>query len=224
MLIFLIVIIFTLIYEISLFSLPFLLPYLSEGGAQTLGFVLIMMNITSQVPMVGCLVAGINYTHIYNLRNADATIALSKEKHRVKSLDEIVIEKCGNSIWKFYANGKTFEIDLKGYLFQRSYIMAIMVRIFYYRYIKIGKRKNFAKYVKAPMRSLKIQIKMPNNKVIKKNIVRHGRLCQNLISQAISHYQAVYAKFFNAQTELIGFILYLSNREKYTEEWWLRGA
>lgn len=211
----------TVIYTALNLSLPFLFQNLQWSSDSGLFLTLLYMNIFEPLFLLFLIPCFHRYTRIYNRQNEDTTIALSKEKHRVKSLADIEIEKCGSGIWKFYANDNTYEINLKDYLFQTSFVMAIMTRLVFYRYIKNGKLIHFASHAKVPIKSLEIQIKMPNNKIRKKKLVRHNRLCHGIIAEDICHCQIRYDCV--SRYRIFEDIHREHQYVKYKEEWWARG-
>ena len=218
MLLFLVMSLLTINHIVTLLYLPFLLPnYIGFYGE----LLLILMNVSAFTIISFNIIAFIRYTKKYIKQNADSTKALDKEKHRVKSISDIKIEKCGKGLWQFYVNDNTYEIKLKGYMFQLSFVMAIMVRLLYYRYIKHGLERDFAKYAKVPLQSLEIQIQMPRHKIINKKLVRHNHLWFGLISQAICRVQIKNEFYYYSRNYL--FYRGKYERVKYTEEWWLRG-
>ena len=210
----------TVIYTALDLSLPFLFQNLQWSSEEGLFLTLLFMNIFEAILLMSLVPCFHHHTRIYNRQNEESTIALSKEKHRVKSLADIEIEKCGNGIWKFYANNNTYEINLKGYLCQTSFVMAIMTRLVFYRYIKRGKLIRFASHAKVPIKSLEIQIKMPNNKIRKKKLVRHNRLCHGVIAEDICHCQIRHDSV--PRYEIFEEMHREHQYVKYKEEWWAR--
>lgn len=223
MTIFLVSLFISLNYIAALFYLPFVVPYFDESGVRLL---FVFLNIIGYFVMYLPCIAFNYCTKKFTKLNADTTLALSKQKLNVKSLDDIIIEKCTQGLWKFYVGDNTYAINLKGYIFQLSFIMAIMVRLVYYRYIKNGLQKHFALHARVPIRSLKIHIKTPRNRIITKKLVRHYHLWHGLFTQAICYYQITKYFYIPTPRNLGGFFAYKPDnlKVKYTEEWWLQGG
>ncbi len=221
MILFLVSLFISLNYIAALFYLPFVVPYFDESGVVLL---FVFLNIIGYFVMYLTCIAFIYCTKKYIRFNAETTLSFFKQKGILNSIEDISVRQCGNGIWILSVKDIDYTINLTGYIFQKSFIMGIFVRFLYYKYIKNGLQKNFAKYRRIKIRSLSIPIITCRGKIIKKIIVRNYRLNFNLITQSICYYQ-IARKFTSIEQPSYFFSPKPQNyKVKYTEKWWIGGG
>lgn len=127
---------FSLNYIAVLYYLPFFIPFFpySDGGGELC--VLTILNAMGFVVMVLPHYAFIHCTKKYIKLNAETTLSFFQQKDILNSIEDISVKQCGNGIWILSVKDKEYTINLKVYIFQKSFIMGIFVRLLYYKYIK----------------------------------------------------------------------------------------
>lgn len=117
----------------------------------------------------------------------------------IKNEITFVYEK---GVWRCL-NDENILLDLRGYLFQKSYLISYVIRNF--RYKRISKRKPFTDlfkkkyYIKKDLNFYIVFIK--NNKTIKKHIIINGFSVLNFLSKEIT--RSPFYKFYLSNTSRV---------------------
>lgn len=158
------------------------------------------------------------HTNKYPLKISDELLKISFNIKKNENLDIIVKKEQG--LWIFNLNNMEFEMDLKGYIYPKSFIRSFIIRQLRYSYA--NKERSIKKLFKINVylskyksNNIVISYKL-GDKIKSKTVLKQGMSKHTVLSQLISQTRFYKKYFFMKTISSFG-----ETSERMSEKWYL---